>query len=235
MGPATYRKLVDKLDKNNKTNINFLSGYSRWYPDDVMISAAGDDADPETDPDAPYLEMLGPSNGLVRQLESAKVFNANHLTIMLRLTWKKFRMIIAGDAQMENWGPFDNEKLLEDTCYLLRAAHHGSSNGTQWERLFHLSPTMIVVSSDPDHGHQLPDLGSAAVFTKFDHTAGQYAVITRDSGTIHGTVESSGKKTFTCFQDAYNKNIDLTKEKKLDEISNPTKWVDLLNQRIDAL
>jgi len=50
-------------------------------------------------------------------------------------------MILAGDAQMENWAAFDQEGLLEDPCAVLKSAHHGSSNGTQWERLRRLEPS----------------------------------------------------------------------------------------------
>ena len=83
---------------------------------------------------------------------------------------KQISMIIAGDAQMENWASFDREGLLKDECQVLRAAHHGSQNGTQWERIFRLSPNLVVVSSDPEGKDHLPDLSSTAVFTKFDST-----------------------------------------------------------------
>ncbi|TFH15067.1 MBL fold metallo-hydrolase [Candidatus Bathyarchaeota archaeon] len=35
MGPPTYQSLIARLESRG-TDINFLSGYSRWYPDDVM-------------------------------------------------------------------------------------------------------------------------------------------------------------------------------------------------------
>ncbi|HKJ27069.1 MAG TPA: MBL fold metallo-hydrolase, partial [Anaerolineales bacterium] len=145
MGPATYRKLVAFLNDNDHTNINFLSGYSRWYPDDMMTNPVNPNEDPEVDPDAPYLELLGPTNGLIEELEESMVFNTNHLSIIGRLTWRNFRIVIVADAQMENWGPFDDEQLLEDGCQILRTAHHGSSNGTQWERLSRLSPSVMVI------------------------------------------------------------------------------------------
>ncbi len=87
--------------------------------------------DPIIDPDKPYLEFLGPTNNMIKTLEEAKEFNTNHLSIMTRLTWGNFGMIITGDAQMENWSFFDEERLLEGRCQVLRASHHGSKNGTQ--------------------------------------------------------------------------------------------------------
>jgi competence protein ComEC len=233
MGPPSYRALIGRLDRQD-TNFSFLSGYSRWYPDGTMTRPQGDE-DPEIDPDAPYLEMMGPTNGLVRMLEDAKVFNTNHLTIMTRLTWKNFRMISAGDAQMENWVFFDHERLLEEKCQVLRTAHHGSSNGTQWERIYRLGSSMAVISSDPGAKHHIPDLGSAAVFTKYDIAQGNMAVITRDAGSIQLTVESNGQRTAVRYGDGSAENIDLSNPILLDEQSNPTDWLGLLGVRMGEI
>jgi beta-lactamase superfamily II metal-dependent hydrolase len=234
VGPPTYRRLMGHLaDKD--TNVTFLSGYNRWYPDGAMTTPpAGQD--PEIDPDAPYLELLGPTNGLVRMLEDANVFNANHLTIMSRLTWRNFAMISTGDAQMENWAFFDHERLMESKCQILRTAHHGSPNGTQWERITRLGPSLVVVSSDPWSGHHIPDLSSTAIFTKFDSVVGQMAVITRDTGTIHLTVDASGNRTIERFDDIIpSSDVNLANPIALDELSNPTDWAALLNDRVANL
>ena len=74
MGPVTYREIIAKLETDN-VPIDFLSGYSRWYPDDIF-KALSPGADLEIDPDQPFLELLGPSNSMVRTLEEASVFNA---------------------------------------------------------------------------------------------------------------------------------------------------------------
>jgi hypothetical protein len=233
MGPPTYRKLIDRLATQN-ANFTFLSGYSRWYPDGAMTRPS-QGQDPEIDADAPFLELLGPTNGLVRMLEDANVFNTNHLTIMSRLTWRSFEMVSTGDAQMENWAYFDLERLMEGQCRVLRAAHHGSPNGTQWERINRLSPSVIVVSSDPGSGHRLPDLSSTAIFTKFDRTSGQMAVITRDTGTIRLSVGASGKRTLDRFGDSRAGNVDLSAPVPLDEQTNPTNWATLLDERVADL
>lgn len=230
MGPATYRSLMARL-VDQGANINFLAGYNRWYPENALTTPAGEE-DPQIDPDAPFLELLGPSNGLVSRLETAKVFETNHLSIMTRFTWKDFRMICAGDAQMENWSCFDDESLMEGKCQILRASHHGSPNGTQWERLERLSPCLVVVSSDPASTHKLPDLSSAAVFLKFDDEPDQMATITVDTGTIHVKVDSAGKRTVECFGDSSSGTVQLTPAIALDELSNPTDWAGLLNERI---
>lgn len=233
MGPTTYRSLIARM-ANQGTNFNFLSGYSRWYPEGALITQPGSQ-NAEVDLNAPYLEMLGPTNGLVTMLESANIFETNHLTIMCRITWKNFRMICAGDAQMENWAFFDQERLMEGKCQILRAAHHGSSNGTQWERIKRLGSCMVVVSSDPYNGHMLPDLGSAAVFTKFDSEPGNMAVLTRDSGTIHVKVDSTGSRTAERYGDDSTVNVNTNNPTNLNELTNPTDWTALLQDRIANL
>ncbi len=235
MGPATYRKLIGRLSDQN-TNISFLSGYSRWYPDGSMAPVAVDATTPEIDPHAPFVELLGAETGMVRNLQDANVFDPNHLSIMARVSWRtRFRMIIAADAQMENWAAFDQARLLEDSCHVLRSAHHGSANGTQWERINRLDPREVIVSSDPDGRHHLPDLTGSAIFAKFDSDSGRMAVLTHESGTVHLTVKSNGKRSYERFDDAKDDNVDLTTGIALKNSSNPTDWPALLDRRVDEL
>ncbi|TVQ03693.1 MAG: MBL fold metallo-hydrolase [Balneolaceae bacterium] len=230
MGPPTYQRLIGRFfDKN--TNVTFLSGYSRWYPDGAMKENTND-SQPEVNPDAPFFEMLGPTNGLIRMLEDANVFNTNHLSIMLRVRWRNFRMIIGGDAQMENWAFFDQERMLEDKCQVLRTSHHGSSNGTQWERLDRLNPSEVIVSSDPGRGHRIPDLTSSAVFLRYDNSNSRMVVTTADSGTIHLLVRQNGSRTMRCFREAPEDIINLSASDILTAQKNPSDWGALLNQRI---
>jgi competence protein ComEC len=233
MGPMTYRRLMGHLDSQG-TNVTFLSGYSRWYPDGALTNPTAGEA-PEIDPDKPYLELLGPTNGLVKTLEEANVFQTNHLSIMSRLTWRRFRMIIAGDAQMENWTFFDHERMLVDKCQVLRAAHHGSANGTQWERINRLSPREVIISSDPSSTHNLPDLSGAAIFATFDRVNRQIAAITSDTGTIHLRVTPGGNRTLRMYGDTSDENVNLASSRSLTEISNPTDWRMLVNERVGTL
>lgn len=233
MGPPTYQRLIGRFFDED-TNVTFLSGYSRWYPDGAMKETENN-SHPEVDPNAPFLEMLGPTNGLIRMLEDANVFNTNHLSVMLRIRWRNFRMIIGGDAQMENWAYFDQERMLEDKCQILRTSHHGSSNGTQWERLDRLNPSLVVVSSDPGRGHRLPDLTSSAVFMRYDNSDTRLVVTTADTGTIHIEVKPNGSRTMRCFNDPANDPVDLSSSAPITAHQNPTDWGALLNQRISEL
>jgi len=233
MGPPTYRRLVARLASQNANTV-FLSGYNRWYPDGALTTPPGGD-DPVVDTDAPFLELLGPTNGMVASVEAANVFNTNHLSIITRITWRGFRMLITGDAQMENWQAFDEAGMLADGCTVLRAAHHGSPNGTQWERVNRLKPREIIVSSDPGGGHHLPDLTAAAIFAKFDGDDGQVAAVTSDTGTVHLTVKPNGNRTFRHFQDSPDQDVDLAAGQALTEASNPTDWTALLSRRMAGL
>ena len=233
MGPSTYRKLIGRFDEKN-TNVTFLSGYDRWYPDGVMKTPEhGDDS--VINPNVPYIEMVGPTNGLVRMLEDSNIFEANHLSIMCRLSWRNFRMIIAGDAQMENWAFFDDERMMEKKCQVLRTAHHGSANGTQWERIHRLSPSQLIVSSDPAISDKLPDLCGTSIFTRFNSDDNAFAAITKDTGTIHMRVTTSGSRTFSMFRELPAEKVDLTNAKSLSRSTNPTDWLALLNDRAQAL
>ncbi|MHC4641751.1 MAG: ComEC/Rec2 family competence protein [Planctomycetota bacterium] len=234
MGPPTYHRLMERLS-DQQTHFTFLSGYTRWYPDGALTTPPPGEA-PEIDENQPFLELLGPTNGLVRTLEEAEVFQTNHLTIMSRITWRNFRMVSAGDAQMENWSFFDHEKMLVDKCQVLRAAHHGSANGTQWERIDRLSPSHVIISSDPDSTHDLPDLCGAAIFAMFDRVNRQIATITRDTGTIHLRVTPAGNRRMRMYGDLPAANVNLAADPDtLTEVSNPTDWTALVNDRIAAL
>lgn len=233
MGPPTYRKLIGRFN-DQQTKVNFLAGYGRWYPDGAM-KAKPTAGDREIDPDKPFMELLGPTNGLVKMLEDANVFQANHLSVMCRLSWRNFRMLFTADAQMENWSFFDHERMLEKKCQILRAAHHGSSNGTQWERIDRLSPSHVIISSDPDATHEIPDLCGAAIFARFDSDDKKIATITKDTGTIHLRVTSGGKRTMSMFHDMPDDDVNLAAADPLTELSNPTDWRVLLDGRITSL
>jgi len=230
MGPASYRTMVNRIEEAGMP-VDFVSGYSRLYPDGVLrpVGASGS----EVDPDAPYLELLGPSNNLIGQLESARKLDTNHLSIMTRLTWRKFRMIIAADAQMENWAHFDREGMLEG-CSVLRSSHHGSCNGTQWERLARLGPKAVIVSSDPASGHHLPDLIGTAIFAKYSVDR-QIVALTSETGSVRITVQSGGGYQLDRFGDGPDAYVKLTDSQRLTWQSNPTDWEAMLSSGVDAL
>ena len=234
LGPATYRTLIDNIDAPpNSGNITFLSGYKRWYPDNLLITPNGA-SNPILDENAPYLEFLGPTNALINELEASSNFNTNHLSIIARITWNNFRMIVSGDAQMENWDFFRREGLMRESCNILRCAHHGSKNGTQWELIDRLDPSYVIVSSDPTRGHNLPDLASTGIFLSYDNNNSKTVVLTRDSGTIHvRSANGSNRPIIEFYGDTFDQNVDLNNPTRLTHASELSDFEDLLNSRIE--
>jgi competence protein ComEC len=173
-GSSGYHAVVNKMGTMGLP-IRFLSGYERIYPD------GGSYPDFE---DKPVLELLGPSNSILEELSESGTLTPNHVSIISRLIYGKFSIVFAADAQMENWFHFDREGMLEDKVDVLRAAHHGSKRGSQWERIERLSPSLVVVSSDPDGHHDLPDVVGGIIFWEFDKRDRHTVALTHATGTI---------------------------------------------------
>ncbi len=205
---------------SKKIPLHFQAGYSQLYPDESPV------ADPET----LLVELLGPSNHFIEDLFQSGDLDTNHYSIIGRLNWQGFRMVIAADAQMESWAHFDSEQMLDASCTVLRAAHHGSANGTQFERVNRLSPRLIVVSSDPDGKDEIPDLIGSAVFLRFTALSNPPLVALTDNqvgpktGSIKIDVSPSGNFDVFHYGDGRKENIDLNNPVPLDVANNPTDW-----------
>jgi len=220
-GANGYRALVNRIEEDG-IPVKFVSGYNRLYTDDLLEEDGNSTTEREQ---VPYLEILGPPNSLVRPI--AHKVETNHMSIMVRLVWGKFAMVMAGDAQMENWGAFDREGMLEGACDVLAAAHHGSKNGTQWERLQVLDPKYVIVSSDPLAQHDIPDAIGCAIFREYvNKRPGSVVPMTYDSGTIEVEVKPTGSFRVFRFQDRQEgyDDVDLSKRTSLTRSTNPTNW-----------
>ena len=195
--------------------VTFLSGYTQVFPDHS----------PVLDATTPRLELLGPSNQFIENLYDAKTLNTNHRSIIARLQWGDFRMVIAGDAQMETWSHFDSEQMLDDPCSVLRTAHHGSANGTQYERVTRLASEVAIVSSDPNGKDKLPDLIGRATFLRYSESSKNPLVaLTDDTGTIKLEIAPTGSYKVFSYGEDKNQNIPLQNEQPLTSASNPTDW-----------
>jgi competence protein ComEC len=231
MGPLVYRQLVNDLHRQG-AHCQFLSGYARFYPDTLSSSPT---ASTLTAADC-CLELLGPTNELVASLEQQKLFDTNHLSIMSRINWQGLSVIIAADAQMENWAVFDNERMATNRNNILRAAHHGSGNGTQWERLKRLKPEVVVVSSDLEDRHRLPDVAGSAIFARYARDARKPLVaITGDSGSIEVIIDNAGHKIVNSFGETRAQNVVLANRVNLTRQNNPTDWKSVLIDKANAL
>lgn len=103
------------------------------------------------------LEVLNPSDELPDN-------NPNNASLVVRLTYGAKRLLFGGDAEMYEgtkpsaWGQMiatEKDNLRAD---LLKAAHHGSSNGTTREVLDVVNPAIVTIScaSGNDYHHPHP-------------------------------------------------------------------------------
>ncbi len=195
-GTPGYHRIINRIQEA-EIPLNFLSGYDRFYPDGGTYPAYENQ---------PYVELLGPPNNILANLYESKILTPNHLCIITRVTYGAFSMVLAADAQMENWAYYDREGMLAQRCDVLKAAHHGSRNGIQWERLARLSPSLVIVSSDPEMGHHLPDVIGSVIFLEYDREAGKRVVLTRDTGTVKITATSPSSGRYEAV--AYGETVD---------------------------
>lgn len=219
-GPPGYHTLINKLSTLG-TPVHFLSGYERAFPDGGTYPSFED---------KPVLELLGPSSSALDRLSRAGVLTPNHLSIITRLTYGSFRMVLAADAQIENWEQFDREGMFDKTCDVLRAAHHGSKRGNPWERLERLDPKLVVVSSDPDGQHLLPDLVGCAIFRELDESRRRRVAVTHSTGTIKIEVPSAADAAFavTAFGEGPRDKLPAQPTGPLPA----TNWTELLQRRL---
>jgi len=133
------------------------------------------------------LEVLNPSEDLPDE-------NPNNASIVVRLTYGSKRFLFTGDAEMSEtgkgsaWGQMLATEKNELGADLLKAAHHGSSNGTTREVLDAVKPSIVTIScaSGNDYHHPHPK-----VMRMLEEARNQIAFYRTDlEGTI--TVVSDG-------------------------------------------
>jgi len=226
-GPPTYRQMINKIEEEN-CSVDFISGYGRIYPEGALDTSAS--SNPLFDTESIFIELLGPPNSMISQLERDGKLDTNHLSIMARLNWKNFKMVFAGDAQMENWSHFDSEGMLSEKCNILRSSHHGSCNGTQWERIDRMNPKYVIISSDPEKRHHLPDLVGTSIFAKYEVSdTSKVVALTKNTGSLKITVTDGTIDSVQYIGDLYNKNIQSLQGTTLTAANNPTDWKSLLD------
>jgi competence protein ComEC len=232
MGSPTYRSILNAVEREG-SDLDFISGYARYYPDGALELAQNVY---DFNLDAFYIEILGPPNSLISQLERDSKLDTNHLSIISRLRWKNKSFLFAGDAQMENWAYFDSEGMLSENCSLIKTAHHGSCNGTQLERLNRLKPEYVFISSDPQGIHSLPDLVGSSIFAKYEvNNSRNIVAITSETGSILVTVSDTGAINVERFSDLSEDNISFANRQTLNWENNPTNWQGLLQLRSNDL
>jgi competence protein ComEC len=219
-GTPGYHKIINRIQEK-QVPARFLSGYERFYPDGGTYPAYEN---------RPYVELLGPPNTILEGLNRSHELTPNHLSIIARLTYEEFSMVFAADAQMENWAHYDTEGMLTKKCDVLKAAHHGSRRGSQWERLERLEPGLVIVSSDPDSGHELPDLIGSVIFLEYDRGRNRKVALTRETGTIKIVVDNpkSGRYTAASYGEGVRDSVPFGSEGPLRK----TDWAAVVGEKI---
>jgi beta-lactamase superfamily II metal-dependent hydrolase len=127
--------------------------------------------------------------------------------------------------------------MMKGGCDVLRAVHHGSGDGTQWERLKRLDPKLTVVSSESTGQHSLSDVVGASVFAKFVSNVHSTAVaaLTEHAGTIQVVLDAPESATIQRFGDTPEQNVNLANAIPLTKAANPTDWRAVPTTRVAAL
>lgn len=221
-GTTAYHTLINRFHQN-QIPLRFVGGYERIYPDAGTF--------PHYEGQV-YLEVLGPPNDILEMLKKHDELEPNHLSIIVRLNYEPFSMVFAADAQVENWTHYDREGMLAGKCDVLKAAHHGSKRGSQWETLEKLSPRLVIVSSDPAASHELPDLIGSAIFFEYRRLANRPVALTRKTGTIKISVSTPGSSQFdaVCYRDEPDDLISSRSTESLPE----TDWRSVVEGKIPA-
>jgi competence protein ComEC len=96
------------------------------------------------------LEVLNPDRTLPGE-------NTNNSSIVVRVTYGNKRFLFTGDAEVEAWKQMIDSQGDRLRADVLKAAHHGSSNGTTEEVLDVVQPSFLTIScavgNDYHHPH----------------------------------------------------------------------------------
>lgn len=95
------------------------------------------------------LDILAPVN-----LNGGKIENLNNSSIVGLLDFRDFEILLSGDAEVEEWSSILSQGLDMD-IEILKAAHHGSENGTSRKILEMFIPEVALISAGEDnkYGH----------------------------------------------------------------------------------
>lgn len=96
------------------------------------------------------IDVLHPENG--PPLNS----NPNDASIVLRLSYGNRKFLFTGDAETPSWEQMFKRHRDHLAADVLKAAHHGSSNGTQSGVLVNVHPSIVTVSCAAGNSYHHP-------------------------------------------------------------------------------
>lgn len=219
-GTPGYHAIINQIEKTDIPCM-FVPSHNTLYLDGALASEA----------ERITVDLVGPSQGVLNELDRLQQLNPNHLSLIARVTFGEFSMVLAADAQMENWQHFDQEGMMARPCPVVKASHHGSRHGTQSERLERLRAKYVIVSSDPNGRHQLPDLVGAATLHDLS-SRDVIAALTCDTGTIQVRAGRDGHFAVLQHGEDRSQPVPMGGGKPLNKGSNPTDWAKLVRSRL---
>lgn len=128
------------------------------------------------------LDILAPE-----AMDNKTIDNLNNSSIVAILDYKNFEILLSGDAEVEEWSPV-LKKEFPEKIEILKAAHHGSSNGTSEKLLEKIKPQVALISAGKGNRYGHPHIETLKILEKF----GVKIYRTDQSGTIK--ITSDGEK-----------------------------------------
>ena len=147
--------------------------------------------------DGVKFQVLYPTAEYIAEMNSGKVDNGdrtykmNNSSIVGRLTYKDFSMMLTGDCERES-----EAKIIESNkdlkCDILKAGHHGSKNSSSKNFIKAINPSYILISAGDKEkeGDGTPHLKLMERFSELGINP-QNILCTRFNGSI--TVTTDGK------------------------------------------
>lgn len=127
------------------------------------------------------LEVLHPEAG--NPINS----NINDGSIVVRVTYGDKRFLFTGDAELPSWAQMFDRHREQLRADVLKAAHHGSSNGTNSGVLVNVRPAFVVVSCALGNSYHHPH---PSVVRLLEQSSDKTRFLRTDLfGTIHMTTD----------------------------------------------
>jgi len=129
------------------------------------------------------IHILAPN----KELKEGSDENANRISYVLLVIHKERKIILASDAEQETWEYLvENHSSAIENIDILKAAHHGRSNGYYQPAVKLMSPTVTIVSVG-----KKPDSDASNKYRQYS----DYVWSTRWKGNIVLEINDEGKIT----------------------------------------
>jgi beta-lactamase superfamily II metal-dependent hydrolase len=102
--------------------------------------------------DGDGIDILWPTKEYINSVYDLDDINPNNLSYVLRITYKRMKFILGGDAEEDVWKEIVYTYGSELKCDVLKASHHGRDSGYYKEAVELMNPkyTIVSVGKKPD-------------------------------------------------------------------------------------